>query len=83
MPGLGGGARPVRRVAPGTATVLALLLATAPSMVFGELVPKNLAIANPLGVARAVVWLQSGFAHAFRLIARSTSTSTPCADPAP
>ncbi len=35
-------------------------------MVFGELVPKNLAIANPLRTARAVVPLQSGFAHAFR-----------------
>jgi CBS domain containing-hemolysin-like protein len=53
-------------LAAGTATVLSLLLATALSMVFGELVPKNLAIADPLRVARAVVWLQSGFAHAFR-----------------
>ena len=52
--------------AAGTATGLALLLATALSMVFGELVPKNLAIADPLRTARAVVWLQSGFAHAFR-----------------
>jgi CBS domain containing-hemolysin-like protein len=58
--GLSGG------LAAGTATVLALLLATALSMVFGELVPKNLAIADPLRTARAVVWLQSGFAHAFR-----------------
>ena len=41
----------VRR--PTTATVLALLLATALSMVFGELVPKNLAIADPLRTARA------------------------------
>jgi CBS domain containing-hemolysin-like protein len=53
-------------LAAGTATVLALLLATTLSMVFGELVPKNLAIAGPLRTARAVVWLQSGFAHAFR-----------------
>jgi CBS domain containing-hemolysin-like protein len=52
-------------VAAGTASVLALLLATALSMVFGELVPKNLAVAAPLRTARAVVWLQSGFAHAF------------------
>lgn len=52
--------------ADGTATVLSLLLATTLSMVFGELVPKNLALANPLRTARAVVWLQSGFAHAFR-----------------
>lgn len=47
------------------ATVLALLLATTLSMVFGELVPKSLAIANPIAVGRGVVWLQSGFAHAF------------------
>jgi CBS domain containing-hemolysin-like protein len=53
-------------LAAGTATVLSLLLATTLSMVFGELVPKNLAIADPLRTARAVVWLQSGFAHAFR-----------------
>ncbi len=52
--------------ASGTATVLSLVLATTLSMVFGELVPKNLAIADPLRAARAVVWLQSGFAHAFR-----------------
>ncbi|MBP2368234.1 hemolysin family protein [Pseudonocardia parietis] len=52
--------------ASGTATVLSLVLATTLSMVFGELVPKNLAIAHPLGVARAVVWLQAGFAATFR-----------------
>ena len=39
--------------------MLALVLATTLSMVFGELVPKNLAIADPLRTARAVVWLQS------------------------
>ena len=50
----------------GTATALALVLVTALSMVFGELVPKNLAIADPLRTARAVVWLQSGFANTFR-----------------
>ncbi|MGH3585155.1 MAG: CNNM domain-containing protein, partial [Pseudonocardia sp.] len=53
-------------LAAGTATVLSLLLATALSMVFGELVPKNLAIAGPMRTARAVVWVQSAFAHAFR-----------------
>ena len=52
--------------AAGTAIVLALVLATSLSMVFGELVPKNIALADPLRTARAVVWLQSGFAHAFR-----------------
>ncbi|WP_080794992.1 hemolysin family protein [Corynebacterium pacaense] len=37
------------------ALILALMVATFLSMVFGELVPKNWAITNPLGVARFVV----------------------------
>lgn len=37
------------------ALVLALLIATFLSMVFGELVPKNVAITNPLATARFVV----------------------------
>lgn len=41
-------------VATGIAVALALALATVASMVFGELVPKNLAIASPLAVAKAV-----------------------------
>ncbi|ANZ38940.1 hypothetical protein BBK82_25585 [Lentzea guizhouensis] len=45
---------------------LALALATALSMVFGELVPKNLAIAKPLETARAVAGLQAGFSTVFR-----------------
>jgi CBS domain containing-hemolysin-like protein len=49
-------------------TTCALILATALSMVFGELVPKNLAIADPLRTARAVVWLQDGFTRALRLL---------------
>lgn len=53
-------------LAAGTATIASLVVATTLSMVFGELVPKNIAIAKPLETARAVVWLQSGFAHAFR-----------------
>lgn len=40
---------------------LALVLATVLTMVFGELVPKNLAIARPLATARAVVGFQRGF----------------------
>ncbi|OSY43084.1 MULTISPECIES: hemolysin family protein [Pseudonocardia] len=52
--------------ASGSATALSLVVATVLSMVFGELVPKNLAIAHPLEVARAVVWLQAGFASVFR-----------------
>lgn len=40
---------------------LALVLATILTMVFGELVPKNLAIAKPFATARAVVGFQRGF----------------------
>ena len=50
----------------GLSTTLALVLATALSMVFGELVPKNVAIADPLRTARAVVGLQAGFTRALR-----------------
>jgi CBS domain containing-hemolysin-like protein len=57
-------------VAAGLATVLSLVLATALSMVLGELVPKNLAIAEPLRTARAVVWLQDGFTRVLRLLIR-------------
>ncbi|MFJ8965524.1 hemolysin family protein [Lentzea sp. NPDC102401] len=45
---------------------LALAIATALSMVFGELVPKNLAIAKPLETARGVVSIQAGFSTVFR-----------------
>ena len=40
---------------------IALVLATILTMVFGELVPKNLAIAKPFATARAVVGFQRGF----------------------
>jgi CBS domain containing-hemolysin-like protein len=53
-------------VAGGLSLVIALLLATALSMVLGELVPKNLAIARPLETARAVAGAQSMFSTAFR-----------------
>jgi CBS domain containing-hemolysin-like protein len=62
-------------LAAGAATVLALLLATALSMVFGELVPKNIAIAAPLATARAVVWLQNGFAQTFRWLITALNAS--------
>ena len=61
--------------AAGLATVLALVLATALSMVLGELVPKNVAIADPLRTARAVVWLQGGFARAFRRLIAALNTA--------
>ncbi|GAA4839192.1 hemolysin family protein [Actinomycetospora corticicola] len=50
--------------ATGTAAVIALILATALSMVFGELVPKNLAISDPLRTARAVAGVQAAFSKA-------------------
>jgi len=43
------------------AFTVAFLIATVAQMVFGELVPKNWAIAEPLKVGRAVVGLQRGF----------------------
>ena len=50
----------------GIALAIALALATALSVVFGELVPKNLAIARPLSTARAVAGLQAMFSRVFR-----------------
>ncbi len=40
---------------------IGLFLATATTMVFGELVPKNLAIAKPMATAKATQALQRGF----------------------
>jgi CBS domain containing-hemolysin-like protein len=45
----------------GVALVLALLIATSLSMVFGELVPKNLAVAKPTATARWAAPLQWWF----------------------
>ncbi|MDT4910713.1 MAG: magnesium and cobalt exporter, family [Pseudonocardiales bacterium] len=45
---------------------LALLVATIAQMLFGELIPQNLALARPLGVARAIVPLQRGFSRICR-----------------
>jgi CBS domain containing-hemolysin-like protein len=50
----------------GVSLGIALALATALSMVFGELVPKNLAIARPLPTARQVAGLLNAFSTAFR-----------------
>jgi CBS domain containing-hemolysin-like protein len=63
------------RVAAPAAAALALLLATTVSMVFGELVSKNLAIARPLGTARAVAGFQYGFSSAFRWLTRGLNES--------
>jgi CBS domain containing-hemolysin-like protein len=56
----------------GIALTTALALSTAATMVFGELVPKNLAIAKPLGTSRAVQGFMRGFtkctAYAIRFL---------------
>lgn len=58
------------------AVVLALLLATILQMILGELVPKNLAIARPLPVARVVAGPMQVFSALFRpLIALSNSSA--------
>ncbi|MGE4426316.1 MAG: hemolysin family protein [Solirubrobacteraceae bacterium] len=51
----------------GVSVAIALLLATALTMIFGELVPKNLAIARPLATARSVSGFQRGFSRAMAL----------------
>lgn len=48
------------------ALVVALIIANVVSMLFGELVPKNLAIARPIGTARAVAGLQIRFSSVLR-----------------
>ncbi|GAA3570421.1 hemolysin family protein [Amycolatopsis ultiminotia] len=53
-------------VASGISLVVALLLATFLSMVLGEMVPKNLAIARPLPTARAVTGYHARFSALFR-----------------
>ena len=54
------------------ALILSLIIATGLSMVFGELVPKNWAISQPLPVARAVVrpvWVfNKAFKHFIRAL---------------
>jgi CBS domain containing-hemolysin-like protein len=49
------------RVSEAMITFLALVVVTSLSMVFGELVPKNLAVARPLPTARAVAGMQLVF----------------------
>ncbi|MFT4042434.1 MAG: hemolysin family protein [Gordonia sp. (in: high G+C Gram-positive bacteria)] len=53
-------------VASGFSLLLALVIATSLSMVVGELVPKNLAIATPLAVARATAGPMTMFSAAFK-----------------
>lgn len=58
-------------IVPGVALAIALILATGVTMVFGELVPKNLAIAKPLATAKAVQGFHRGFTRAASLIVRA------------
>jgi CBS domain containing-hemolysin-like protein len=51
--------------AAGVSVTVSLVLATAVTMVFGELIPKNLAIARPLPTARAVQRFMRAFTAAF------------------
>jgi CBS domain containing-hemolysin-like protein len=55
--------------------IVALLLATCLSMIFGELVPKNLAIARPLQTARAVAGLQVRFTATLRWLINGLNSS--------
>jgi CBS domain containing-hemolysin-like protein len=54
----------------GVALVIALVLATGATMVFGELVPKNLAIAQPLATAKAVQGFMRAFTRATAIVIR-------------
>lgn len=51
---------------PVVATVVAITLATLLSMIIGELVPKNFALALPLATAKAVIPFQVGFTAVFK-----------------
>lgn len=53
-------------VVPGIGAVIGVLLATIFSMVIGELVPKNFALALPLATARVVVPFQIAFTTLFK-----------------
>ncbi|MBF6371204.1 DUF21 domain-containing protein, partial [Nocardia puris] len=50
----------------GISLALALVLATSLSMIYGELVPKNIAIAKPLATARATAGPMVGFSVVFK-----------------
>lgn len=51
---------------PGVSVAIGLVIATAATMIFGELVPKNIAIALPLATARATQRPQRFFTMLFR-----------------
>jgi len=51
---------------PTTATIVAVVIATLLSMIIGELVPKNFALALPLQTAKLVIPFQIGFTVVFK-----------------
>jgi len=53
-------------VVPIVASVIAIVLATLVSMIIGELVPKNIALALPRATAKVVIPFQVGFTMVFR-----------------
>lgn len=57
----------------GVAVAIAFILANGLTMVFGELVPKNLAIARPLATAKAVQGFQRGFTGVIEPLVRATN----------
>lgn len=61
------------RFASGLALALAILIATSISMVFGELVPKNLAVARPVPTARWSAPLQLMFSFVFNPLIKFTN----------
>jgi CBS domain containing-hemolysin-like protein len=61
------------RFASGLALLFAVLIATSLSMVFGELVPKNLAVARPAPTARATAGPQLLFSTLFTPLIRLTN----------
>ena len=71
-PGLTAIGLPERSVS-GVALVLAVLIATSLSMVFGELVPKNLAVARPVSTARWSAGPQLLFSMVFTPLIRLTN----------
>src|SRR5690606_14044566 len=50
----------------GVSLALALIIATSLSMIYGELVPKNIAIAKPMATARATAAPMVGFSVVFK-----------------
>jgi CBS domain containing-hemolysin-like protein len=61
------------RVADAVIAFLTLVIVTSVSMIFGELVPKNLAVARPLQTARAVAGPQLLFSFMMRFAIRLTN----------